>query len=51
MHMGLTTVNLHFGQRTRRSTESEALMITNLIHHSVKRSDISERNVRMTENG
>ena len=42
MHIGLRTVNLHFRQRTRRSTESEAVIITNLIRHSVKRSDISE---------
>jgi len=40
--MRLTTFNLHFRQRTRRSTESEAVTITNLIRHSVKRSDISE---------
>lgn len=42
MHMGLRTVDLHFRQRTRKSAESEAVMITNLIRHSVKRSDISE---------
>jgi hypothetical protein len=42
MHVGLRRVDLHFRRRTRRSTESEAVMITNLIRHSVKRSDISE---------
>lgn len=42
MHMGLRTVDLHFRQLTRRSTEGEAVMITILIRHSVKRSGISE---------